>query len=107
MKGNMVFGIYGHNETYISSCMAVPFNDFLVITTPRVLFLIKPGSKVTDIHFSLELYQSGTHYLKQLFKLQVSKSSKQLYNYSNQQNPSSVQFSRFAPNGAGSLLKKA
>ena len=27
MKGNMIFGIYGHNETSISSCMAVPFND--------------------------------------------------------------------------------
>ena len=27
MKGNMTFGIYGHNETSISSCMAVPFND--------------------------------------------------------------------------------
>ena len=35
MKGNMIFGIYGHNETSISSCMAVPFNDFLVITTPK------------------------------------------------------------------------
>ena len=27
MKGNMIFGIYGHNETSISSCMAVPFNS--------------------------------------------------------------------------------
>ena len=27
MKGNMIFGIYGHNETSISSCMVVPFND--------------------------------------------------------------------------------
>ena len=27
MKGNMIFSIYGHNETSISSCMAVPFND--------------------------------------------------------------------------------
>ena len=27
MKGNMIFGIYGHNETSISSYMAVPFND--------------------------------------------------------------------------------
>ena len=27
MKGKMIFGIYGHNEISISSCMAVPFND--------------------------------------------------------------------------------
>ena len=27
MKGNMIFGINGHNETSISSCMTVPFND--------------------------------------------------------------------------------
>ena len=27
MKRNMIFGIYGHNETSKSSCMAVPFND--------------------------------------------------------------------------------
>ena len=27
MKGNMILGIYGHNETSISSCIAVPFND--------------------------------------------------------------------------------
>ena len=27
MKGNMINGIYGHDETFISSCMAVPFND--------------------------------------------------------------------------------
>ena len=23
----MIFGIYGHNETSLSSCIAVPFND--------------------------------------------------------------------------------
>ena len=38
-------------------------------------------------HVSLELYQSGTNYLKQAFKLQVLKSSKQLYNYNNLHKP--------------------
>ena len=37
MKGNMIFGIYGHNETSISSCMAVPFNDIQPILRKRIL----------------------------------------------------------------------
>ena len=73
MKGNMIFGIYGHNETSISSCMAVPFNyiqpiwkkKICINLQKRMLFpqstKVPLGSNVDfNIHDNISEYDFGT-----------------------------------------------